>query len=181
MLRDKLKYSYSFLFWIGLAAILSLLYFPLLVIDPLLNRDDTLLVLPLLNVHSLSEYFYFFQSPGNYDLQPIRDISYFIDILNLRVFALKTFHLQNLLLWIACSFLFYRLLLKLRVENFVAKLCTALFALHPAYSGSIAWVAARKHLLAFFFLLLCLNRFFRLKEKFSTSSLGVLILFFENC
>ena len=78
------------------------------------------------------------------------------------------FHLSNIILHGANSFLLWRLLARLEVPG--AWLIAAVFALHPAHVEAVAWIIARKDLLATFFYLLAAHRYLCFR---ATSSGGI--------
>lgn len=94
------------------------------------------------------------------DAQPIRDLSYWIDFKLQPIFHFSTFKMTNLLIWYFCFLLIHFLLLafketyNLSVSGIACLIIAALVLLHPSMSIPIAWISSRKHLLAFFFILL---------------------------
>ncbi|HEY8279161.1 MAG TPA: hypothetical protein VIH99_06045 [Bdellovibrionota bacterium] len=150
--KNSLRY-----FWLLLAGLLLAIYHPLLRFDPVLGRDDVLLLRPLTMVGSLGDFLRYLVSPYNPDFQPVRDLSFLFDILFVRLTGFGIFHLHNLVLWFLSSFLFFRLVKDFFGDELEAKAFTLLFALHPVYVMSVGWISARKHLLALVFLLLALR------------------------
>ncbi len=67
------------------------------------------------------------------------------------------FHIDNLLLHLANSFLLWRLLLRLKIPG--ALLAAGVFALHPVEVESVAWITERKNLLSTCFSLLAAGAF----------------------
>jgi tetratricopeptide (TPR) repeat protein len=66
------------------------------------------------------------------------------------------FHLTNTLLHAACSALIVLVLLALNFDLAAAASAGLLFALHPIHTESVAWIAGRTDLVAFFFCALAL-------------------------
>lgn len=147
---------YVALFWPFLAFLLFAIYAPLLISDPLLKRDDQILVEPLRGVRSVPEFLAHATASTNPDLQPLRDVSLMADVLLTRATGYGSFHAQNLLLWLIACALVTSLARPWVKDEFTLKAWALLFALHPSYVMTVSWVAARKHLLAFVFLLLTL-------------------------
>ena len=73
------------------------------------------------------------------------------------------FHLTNILLHSGISVLMWRLLLRMEVAG--AWLIAAVFALHPVHVEAVAWVIARKDLLATLFYLLAAREWLRFRER----------------
>ncbi len=146
--------------FLAIAVALAVVHGRLVVEDPLLARDDLSLVGPLQRMPSLSLYwksvFAMGEMPAEVlvlDFQPLRDLSLFVDVLLQRHLGVGTFHLSNVLLWLCGCLLVYRILSRLS-DEYLGLGWTAVFALHPAFSNAVAWVSARKHLLAFDFIAL---------------------------
>jgi hypothetical protein len=154
-MRAWARKNLQWLFWLALPLLVLALYFPLLRLDPILGRDDRELLLPLFALNGWGDFFRYAFSSGNPDLQPVRDFSLWIDVI-LAGKGFRNFHAQNALLWVGCCFVFERLASRVLAGEWQPKAFAFLFALHPVYVMSVSWVSARKHLLAFFFLLLAL-------------------------
>ena len=121
--------------------------------DRLLERDDRRLVEPLRHLRGLSDYADAVRSGRILDLQPVRDLSFALDLAIGSATGLGTFHLTNLLLWLAITAVVYRILRQNLGPGPLAVACVAVFALHPVFVNSVGWVAARKHLLSSLFIL----------------------------
>ncbi|MBS2021250.1 MAG: hypothetical protein JST92_02495 [Deltaproteobacteria bacterium] len=132
---------------LGLAALL-LAQGPLLLHDPLLSRDDHTLLDPLTHVRSLADYQAQRAAGRILDLQPVRDLSFWLDLRAGEALGHGVHHAMNLLVWLVCCALVFLLLRGLLSDPRLVLALTLLFALHPLAVGSISWVAARKHLLA---------------------------------
>lgn len=133
---------------------LAVVYGPLIRADPLLERDDQRLVAPLTQVGSLRDYLDAVASGRILDRQPVRDLSFVVDLKLSALTGVGTFHLTNLLLWFGLVLTVYATLRASRPAGALLLLCVAAFALHPVFVGSVGWVSARKHLLAGLFCLL---------------------------
>lgn len=84
------------------------------------------------------------------DWTPVVTLSHALEF---RLFGLdaRAYHVTNLLLHLACVTLVYCLLLDLDLSASLALLATLVFAIHPLQVESVAWVSARKNLLAMLF------------------------------
>lgn len=91
-----------------------------------------------------------FTTPVQYMYMPLASISYAIDY-QLGGLDPFVYHLDNLLLHLACVVLVYRVFLLLTKQSRVALLVSLLFAVHPVNVDSVSWVAARTNLLATLF------------------------------
>ncbi len=89
------------------------------------------------------------------------------------------FHLDNLLLHLLCAILVFFLLQKFGISRLAAFMGALLFAAHPVNVETVAWVSARKDLLATAFSLLCILSYFRFRESEWKKWLWIsLVLFF---
>ncbi|MFL5783301.1 MAG: hypothetical protein ACJ76H_01745 [Bacteriovoracaceae bacterium] len=140
---------------------LAFIYFPYVEFDTMVGRDDNLLVVPLHSIHSLSDYFSAVATNKILDVQPLRDLSLYINIKIAQWTNFQSFHLFNLLIHLANVFIFYRLLSVIIPSRRMAWMGTALFAFHPVFVSSVGWVSARKHSLALMFTLLALLDFMK--------------------
>ena len=78
------------------------------------------------------------------------------------------YHLVNALLHAGCAFLLYRILLRLRMRG--AILVAAVFAVHPLFVESVAWVTERKNVLSGFFCLASFLSLLKWQESGSPSN-----------
>ncbi len=157
------KHNFS-LFFIFL--FLFFLYFKLVFNDYVLDYDDNLLLTPLHSMNTMKDYFILLFNGLLSDFQPIRDISYLFDIQIEKWFHFSIFHSTNLILWFSICLLFYKSLSFFSNSklNFLIMLAL-LFS--PISVSSVAWISARKHLLACFFILLATT--FSVKNRKSPS------------
>jgi hypothetical protein len=133
-----------FLFW------QFLIYGDLIINDPILGFDDNSLVGPLQRLVSVWDY----RIGTTLDFQPVRDISFLLDIIIFKNLGISTFHASNVLIWLFNCLIFYFILRKLSLSRPSAYLIILLFSIHPVFVNSVGWVSARKHLLSMFFTLL---------------------------
>ena len=82
--------------------------------------------------------------------RPLTTVSYLLDytLWGLRPFG---YHLTNVGLHALCAVLVALILLRLRWPLLATAIATLLFAIHPIHTESVAWIAGRTDLLAFFF------------------------------
>lgn len=145
-----------------LALLLLCVYWEPVRSDPLLNRDDRELVEPLRSVHSVADYLEAVRGNVILDRQPVRDLSFWLDLRLGERLGVGTLHLTNLLLWFASLLVAGSILRTLRPPSWGTRTLLVLFALHPVFANSVAWISARKHLLALLFLLLATRELVRL-------------------
>lgn len=160
----------------GALLLVSALHAPLLAKDPLLTRDDERLVRPLATIQSLADYRAAMLDGRVLDLQPVRDFSFALNLWLEARTGFGAFHLFNLLLWAGCVLLAWKLFSGPSVPPWRAAVGAALVALHPVFSMSVAWVSARKHLLACCFILLATLLFRRLTRKGFSAPAAVMVL-----
>ncbi len=143
--------------------------------DGLINRDDTLMVEPLLKVHHLNDYFEAVANNRILDVQPIRDLTFLINFKIFDWFGFSCFHLFNLILFFIAIYLLSRILTLLGFSPHSVMLGTILFSLHPLTVSAVGWVASRKHTLALIFILLAIYDFLKNKNVTWKSSLFFLL------
>ena len=154
---------------LGVLAITFVAFLPALS-AAFVNWDDTINILdnPNLEVFSIKNIINIFHPEtglviGNYNPLPI-----FTFAIEKAIFGLnpKVFHLNNLLLHLACTFLVYRIMLQLNLSIPAAALAALLFGIHPMRVESVAWVTERKDVLFGLFYLGALFTYIRhLKSK----------------
>jgi hypothetical protein len=126
---------------------LAVIYYSLVVDDPVLARDDKTLLTPIYEIHSIGDYADLRASGEIYDFQPVRDLLFWINAQMGKLTGIGMFHLSNLLLWIGIVLLLWLLLSEI-VPAPAAALTALIFSVHPVFTGSVAWISASKHLLA---------------------------------
>jgi tetratricopeptide (TPR) repeat protein len=141
------------LIFVGLLLAFGVIYGRLILADPILARDDRTLLAPIESIHSLADYLEARRSFRILDLQPVRDASFFLDVYLTRVTGWRVHHFTNVLLWIAICLLAGSLFVQEFGRRRLTYAAVALLAVHPVTVGSVAWIAARKHLLAGAFIL----------------------------
>lgn len=158
--------------YILLAIVLAFSYSSLIRIDTILNYDDKLLLGPVQNIHSLSNYFEYVKKGIVADLQPMRDLSYWIDFKIKDYIPFYSFHFSNVFYWFLACILFHQILILDNCSPDFSLLFLLLLSISPVSSSSVAWIAARKHILSALFILLA--TFYSFKQK---SSVKIIISF----
>jgi protein O-mannosyl-transferase len=91
----------------------------------------------------------------------------------------KGFHLFNLLLHVANTYLVFRFIWLISdKKKIVAALVALFFAIHPMHVESVAWIAERKDVLYSFFLLLGLNSYLKYLQENDYKALIITFLYF---
>ncbi len=139
-------------------------YFPYVQYDTMLNRDDNLLVPPMAKVDSLTGYVKAVADNSILDIQPLRDLSFFINLKIQEWTRFSGFHLFNLIFFLVAIFLVGRLLETLNFRKTTVLSGMAIYAFHPLMVSAVGWVSARKHSLAVVFVLLAIIDFFKNKN-----------------
>jgi len=96
---------------------------------------------------------------------PLKTLSYALDY---RIFGLKgdAFHLTNYFLWLTSVVILY-LFLRSVLEPVASFLAGLFFVVHPVHIEAVAWIAARKHLLALLFTLASAALFFAYRRRWN--------------
>jgi hypothetical protein len=142
---------------IGLILFFTLLNWKYIIYDPIISRDDPLLIKPLHNISSISEYINAVYNNTILDLQPIRDLTLYINVLLLENLNLSTFHLFNLILFIISILQFRKILYQLKFSDFAILSSILIYAFHPLMVSATGWISSRKHILALVFFLFFLS------------------------
>lgn len=146
-------------------------YSPVVFDSHLLKFDDPIVVAPMQKVQSLQGYLDLVKNKEIYDIQPVRDVSYW----------LNSTHAGNLFFWIVACFFVAACLLALDVPVRPAFFLGLLFSVNPLFVSSVAWLSARKHLLSFLFTIsitFILIRQVKTKNPFScAAAVGIVFLF----
>jgi hypothetical protein len=163
---------------IFLLLIMALAYLPVLVAPKTVNPDAQLII-PLLNsVHSFSDYYEMLFSFKTYDVQPIRDLTFFFDIFFFNNFHFNSFIVQNILFWfLACNTV--KKILYLVFPSFSRNQCfyiACLFAIYPLFCGTLCWGIARKHILSFLFIMLSTLFLFRILKNPGANKYQVILI-----
>lgn len=137
-----------------------LIHWPLTFQTILLDRDDRWLTAPLKDTRNFTDWWTAIRSGELPDLQPVRDLTYWIDWrLHDLLGSGPYFHLTNLMLWWGILALTWGIAGGVlagsgKQRPSIADVLVVLMALHPVAVEPVAWVSGRKHLLSIFFMLL---------------------------
>lgn len=155
-------------------------YFQIIQKDTILAYDDNLLLSSLRGVHSFSDYLQKIYNGIILDVQPIRDISYWIDFKLFDLFGGHySFHFTNVLILLGCCWLFFQILRYFDIPNKLTFFLVLFFALNPNTSGVAAWIAARKHLLSAFFIFWATLYYLRHQNSFNLKKTFLLSLLYS--
>lgn len=134
-----------FIFW--LLVIGS--YIPSLINQHRFFMDDEVLLRPIEQMNSILEY------PPSFllDIQPVRDLSYWIDTNLSKAIGFETYHLTNTLLYFGIVFVVTLITQTLFSTSFSFFVPIVLFGLHPLNTTTVSWISGRKHLLSVFFIM----------------------------
>jgi hypothetical protein len=158
-----------------LVFIIRVIYFPLINSStPIANKDSYILD-NLRDVNTLEDYIRDFKSGKIKDLQPVKDISLRLDIYLESFFGEKIYLYSNILIWlgICLAILNILLLYERKFSNLV--FWFFLIVTHPIYVQSVSWISARKHLISFFLILICMNLFLRGKRDIKTKVITTIL------
>ncbi len=164
MTNSTTKFSNPRVYLSLIFAALGATYFEYVRFDTMLGRDDNLLVPPITRLTSLSQYFDWVRTNEILDTQPLRDLTFYFNVLIQRWTGFSSFHLTNLLIFFVSIFLVSKLLRTLNLSPKRVIWGTAAYAFHPLMVSAVGWVSARKHSLALVFVLLALIEFFRKRD-----------------
>jgi len=136
--------------------ILILMWSQVLVSPELVDIDAQFIMRYLDQVEDLHRYFNDLVSLKTIDLQPIRDLSLWIDLKIFKTFDINLIVLHNFLLWLLCLYFLYTILAKIDVDKKNISIFIILWVgTHPVLSNIVPWGMARKHLLSCLFILCC--------------------------
>ena len=127
--------------------------YPLIIQDSVLIRDDVMLLGAVSSIHSFGEYWVKLIGGTFLDIQPIRDLTFFINIYFDKTFGYGGFHIGNLILGFFILIAIRKILILYRFKEEVIFACILLVGLHPILNSSMAWISNRKHLLSMLFII----------------------------
>lgn len=160
--------------------LLSLLAFaPALFSQYLVNPDAQFILERLLKTPSLIAYLNDLFSLRTLDFQPLRDLSFVLDLKFYTWFGFNTAVWQNLCWWVLAAVTMQKILDELYPEKREAHwYLVMLFCVYPLFSQTVPWGVARKHLMAFSFIMFATYEVLK-HEKLDTKS-QIKILFFYS-
>jgi hypothetical protein len=164
-----------------LVLVLCISYLPVLVAKKTVNIDAQLIMPLLQNLRGLSHYLEILFSFEAYDVQPVRDLTLFVDLFIFNKINFNTFIIQNISYWIV-GCLSVKRLIKLIFKEFTnvqSFYLTLLFAIYPLFCATLSWGIARKHVLSFMFIMLSTEYFLKMvQDKFENKNLVLMSTFY---
>lgn len=137
-----------YLFFIIIFLSLFFIHSEIITKDPLLNYDDNYVVSPMQHVTGVKDYISKIKSGEIYDLQPIRDVSFYLDFKIKKILHISPHHFINLIIWMSILIFLFLLLTMQSVSPPIAYVLVSLYAFHPCFANALLWATARKHLLS---------------------------------
>ncbi len=132
--------------------------------DPVLMRDDLTLLSPFNNLRDFDEYIRLVLNNTILDVQPVRDLSFWMNLQFQKLAGFPFFHVFNFLIFFTSIILFRNLLKLLGFNAGTIYLSLIIYSVHPVMVSATGWISARKHSLALVFILLALLSFLREKK-----------------
>ncbi len=157
-----------------LVLLLVLTYLPVIVARKTVNMDAQLIMPLLESIKSPLQYLQMLIGFQTYDIQPVRDLTFFVDSFVFKKFNVNTFIIQNILYWIVACIYVKRILHHI-FPSFKQIHCyylSLLFAVYPLFCATLSWGIARKHILSFMFIIMTTWYFFQLLKNPETSLLN---------
>lgn len=117
-----------------------------------IHQVDDFVYLNLQGIHTSADYLSALKTHQIVDLQPMRDLSFFLDLRLSELVGFQTYFITNLIIFIISLILFHRLtegFLQRRVSPYLL----SLFLVHPLFWRITTQVISRKYLLATMFIL----------------------------
>lgn len=143
-----------------LSLVIIAAYYPVLSSYKTASPDASLILGIFESTSGLWDYLTKLLTLKTMDFQPVRDLSLWIDWFIFKHLNVNTFIIQNAVIWIGICCVSLSILTKiynLSVEK-IFPLVLA-FSVYPLFCSIISWSMARKHLLAFLFILLATEKF----------------------
>jgi hypothetical protein len=144
-------------------ALVALIYAPLASAPQKVDIDAQLILPNLQATSGVSGYWHNLLTLKTYDIQPVRDATLVVDLLLLEHLGLNSFVWQNALWWTLGCWWVGQLLALLHPTLGPRRqaLLTCLFAAYPLFAATVSWGMARKHILAFVFIMMATVAFIR--------------------
>lgn len=165
-------------FLLFLTFITLILYRSTISTDLILSYDDNVLLGSLAKIKSLPHYIESIINGNILDIQPIRDLSYFLDFKIKNFIPGYSFHLTNVVIWIAICHLVRKIFSLSSSNYYLIGLLTLIYATSPISANSVAWIAGRKHLLSTLFILCSTYFTIKNQQKSSTRNIFYITLFY---
>ena len=143
---------------------------------------DAYLILPHLeSFTSFSEYLKSLINLKSIDVQPVRDLSLWIDLWFFQRTGLNSFIWTNALLFITTIFIWMKIQTReIGIKGLQEILFGALLVCYPVYAHVVSYSMARKHLLSFFFISLATYLFIKViqRKHIATKDIFLISLFY---
>lgn len=134
-------------------------YYPVLTSYKTASPDASLILGVFESTSGLWDYITKLFTLKTMDFQPVRDLSLWIDWVVFKKLNINTYIIQNAIIWIGiCSVTLSLLtkIYKLPVERLFPFVMA--YSIYPLFCSILSWSMARKHLLAFLFILLATEK-----------------------
>ncbi len=178
-LRKISQYKYFPLFF--LAFIELGFYMRLILNDHVSVWDDQTFMGTLIPISNISQYLDGLTSGRIPDIQPFRDLTFFLNFALNDLLGFTTYHLFNVLIWIGILLGFNKILVNLNFGGKLRLLCLGLILANPFYVWSVGWIWARKHLLACLFIILSTERVVSQEPQSKKNAILINLYFFIAC
>ncbi len=144
---------FSWILFIGLGCSI---YIHLLLSQDAINPDAQIIIPHIESFDRLVDYLKALLSFKTFDIQPLRDLSLWLDIKIYHSLGYNSFVLHNLLIWILIVHQVTQIIRtsSLQIDSVKITLIGAGFLVYPLFSQAVSWGMARKHLLSIYFILL---------------------------
>lgn len=167
------------LFLTCLTVYILLIYWQVISKDIILSYDDNVLLTSLSKIENLRHYFDSILNGFILDIQPVRDFSFYLDFKIKAFFPAYSFHFTNVIVWICICYFVRKIFLKQSTDNYyIIGLLVLLYALSPVSANSVAWIAARKHLLSTLFIICATYLTLLHKNSLTTRRVFLISLFY---
>ena len=134
-------------------------YYPAIQTQSINFRDEAQLLEPLAQLNSVHKYWEKWKEGKILDVQPLRDLSYFLDISIAKMTGSQLiFYLSNFLFLAIIIFYFYLIALIIFEKSSTALITSFLLFFHPIWLNVVPWIASRKHLMSVAFFLIFLYK-----------------------
>ncbi len=149
-----------------------------------INYDDPLLIPPIESLKSFQHYIDLVKNGTIWDIQPVRDLTYFIDYTLIKRTHFWSYYYSNFFIWILIYFGVYKLTIQACIffntlnEN-TKKWClffSTIFFVHTIFQLGPFWISSRKHILSCLFIFLASNYLFRFFNEVKNQNLKTVFL-----
>jgi protein O-mannosyl-transferase len=142
--------------------LLTAIIYSRVIVNDFVNIDDDTFITknPLITNFGWESVKAVFTSFQNGKYQPLVNLSFLLEH-TFFGFNPVAFHITNVLLHLASTWIVYKLTEKLSGKQLTAAVVAVLFAVHPMHVEEVAWAAERKDLLYSLFFLLAMLRYLR--------------------